>query len=75
MAHFYGDLKGRFKPATKCGSKQSGMTTHIRSWTMGIKTICEYDEINNRNVFKVFLTGGSNNTSKIKLIDEFIEHL
>lgn len=33
MSHFYGYLQGNRGVTTRCGSKQSGIQAHIRSWT------------------------------------------
>lgn len=32
MSHFYGTLKGSRGPASRCGTKQSGMTAHAAGW-------------------------------------------
>ncbi len=32
MAYFYGYLTGNRGIATRCGSRDSGITAHIRSW-------------------------------------------
>jgi len=76
MAHFYGDVRGKAKTrATRVGSKTSGMNSHIRSWNKGIEIICDYNERDNKNIFEVYLTGGSNNSSNKRLISKFEEDL
>lgn len=61
MVHFYGEIRGNTKTiATRCGSKNSGMYTHIRSWDKGIEVICFYDKSSNKNIFRIYETGGSN---------------
>jgi hypothetical protein len=33
MSDYYGYLQGNRGEATRCGSKNSGITAHLRSWT------------------------------------------
>lgn len=76
MAHFYGELRGKSRTiTTKCGTKDSGMYSHIRSWKKGVEVSCHYDNINKKNIFKVFITGGSSNCIGKELITEFEEEL
>lgn len=37
MAHFYGTLKGARGEATRCGTKNSGVTTYAAGWGGAIK--------------------------------------
>jgi len=39
MAHFYGTLQGNRGQATRCGSKDSGVTTVCASWSGAVR--CE----------------------------------
>lgn len=76
MAHFYGTVSGKARTnGTRCGSKDSGIWAHIRSWDKGIEVDCVYDEYTNKNIFKVFLTGGSNDSHRKQLIGTFEEEL
>ena len=76
MSHFYGSISGRARTiGTMCGDKRSGMSAHIRSWKKGIKVECEYNEHTNKNVFHVYLTGGSNKPSNKELLSTFEEDL
>ena len=76
MAHFYGEVGGRAKTrGSRCGTKSSGMVAHIRSWNKGIEIQCWYDDVNNRNVFRIYKTNGSNNSHNRELIHEFDERL
>jgi hypothetical protein len=44
MAHFYGYLQGNRGVTTRCGTKQSGIMSHIRSWTNDIYIKLSSDE-------------------------------
>lgn len=37
MSHFYGYLQGNRGEATRCGSRDSGIRAHIRSWSHDVK--------------------------------------
>lgn len=58
MARFYGSIQGNRGEATRCGSKESGITGHIRGWDVGVEVECKHrygmDEAH------IFATGGSN---------------
>jgi len=76
MAHFYGEIKGSSRTeATRCGTKSSGIYSHVRSWNKGVEVYCKYDEHNKKNIFKVYMTGGSSNCVGKKLLIEFEEEL
>lgn len=47
MSHFYGYLQGNRGVATRGGSKQSGIQSHIRSWTNDIYTRLTSDDEGN----------------------------
>jgi len=44
MSHFYGYLEGNRGVATRCGSKNSGIQAHIRSWHNDIYISLDDDE-------------------------------
>lgn len=59
MSYFYGRVNGKAPTdATRCGTKQSGMSSHISSWDKGIRTHVYYRD--NKEIFEVYLTSGSN---------------
>jgi len=76
MAHFYGEVEGKAKTrGTRCGTKSSGMEAHIRSWNKGVEVQCWYDNSNNKNIFRIYKTNGSNSSYDKVLIHEFDERL
>ena len=60
MAHFYGDLQGCRGAATRMGTKNSGISAHIRGWDFGVRVSVRWDEAKQKDVVSVRLTGGSN---------------
>jgi hypothetical protein len=44
MSHFYGTLNGNRGEATRCGSKDSGMTTYCASWSGAVHCQAHYNE-------------------------------
>jgi len=76
MAHFYGVVEGRARTlATRCGTKYSGISAHISSWNKGVFVECIYNEELHKNIFKVYVTGGSNNQFNTQCISEIEEIL
>lgn len=66
MAHFYGELKGNKGETTRAGTKNSGLSSHIRGWNNGVYT--EMYRENDEDHFKVYKTGGSSNENNKQLI-------
>ena len=36
MSRFYGSLQGNRGMATRCGTKDSGISAHVRGWDIGV---------------------------------------
>lgn len=64
MAQFYAEVQGNRGPASRMGSKDSGMWGHIRGWHVGCKVRCYYDEALKGDVIEVYRTGGSSGSSQ-----------
>ena len=71
MAQFYADIQGNRGEATRMGTKDSGITGHIRGWNIGCKV--RIDHIDGKDHVKVFRTSGSSPKGLIELIAEFTE--
>ena len=55
MSHFYGYVDGRGKNiSTRCGTKDSGLTSVAASWKGCIRTYIWYDEEEKVDKFEVF---------------------
>jgi hypothetical protein len=72
MAHFYATVTGsRDTTATKTGTKQSGMTAHIRGWEIGVRVCLTHS--NGKDTVSVYRTSGSNGRQSEQLIAKFTE--
>ncbi len=47
MSHFYGTLEGSRGEASRCGSKDSGITTYAAGWSGAIRVHVWQDEAGN----------------------------
>lgn len=79
LSHFYGYLSGSARNCvTRCGSKISGLSTHLGSWHKGIRVVCSHDDDRNVNVFEVFQTEGTakyNRGTRIAVVEEPCNHI
>jgi hypothetical protein len=71
MAHFRGTVQGGRSEASRLGHKTSGLTVHANGWHKGITVEASYDEASGRDVFLVYLTGGSSVNGKRQLVGEY----
>ena len=60
MSHFYGIMTGSGKPKTCRGHKTEGLKANIEGWNSGIQIKAVYDEKEDRDIFTVYQTSGSN---------------
>lgn len=44
MSHFYGTLQGSRGPASRCGTKKSGVVAVAASWAGAVRTVVYQDE-------------------------------
>lgn len=60
MAHFYGEIEGQARTtATRCGSKDSGISAHVRGWNIGARVQCFVND-QGEDCVSIRLTSGSN---------------
>ena len=71
MAQFIGTVEGTRGPASRLGSKRTGLTVTANGWDLGITV--ELRHIDGKDVATVFLTGGSNDPKQSRLVGEFTE--
>ena len=70
MSRFYASITGSAKTeATRQGTVKSGIEGHIRGWDVGIKVVGFAGE--DKDIFQVYLTGGSNGSLSQKHIGTF----
>lgn len=72
MAQFYAEIQGNRGPASRMGSKDSGITSHVRGWDVGVRVAIHH--VDGTDYVSVFRTGGSNGHSSDKLIAQFSDH-
>lgn len=68
MAQFRATIKGQRGEASRLGSKQSGIVAEVNGWNKGIKIYASHRD--GKDVFEVYLTGGSNDACLKKTIYE-----
>jgi len=68
MARYKGYIKGQKGEVSRLGSANSGMSTTINGWNVGIHV--EARIIDGEDVFFIYKTGGSNKSSSIEMIAE-----
>ena len=64
MAHFYGEMQGSRGNTTRCGTKASGITAHVRGWDAGVRVTME-EQGDGRDCAFVDVTGGSNSPERV----------
>jgi hypothetical protein len=68
MAHFYGSMAGSAKTeATRCGTKNSGISAHVRGWHSGVMAFGMHDSVSGNDHFEVRMSKGSSDMSSITL--------
>ena len=66
MAQFYADIQGSRDEATRMGSKDSGISGHIRGWDIGCSVYC--NEVDGEDHVSIRLTSGSNGNGSGKCL-------
>jgi hypothetical protein len=57
--------------STKRGHKL--IRSHVRTWTVGVKILAEFDKESGKSKFHIFKTGGSHNPESMTLIQTIEE--
>lgn len=60
MAQFYAEIQGNRGAATRMGSKESGISGHIRGWDIGARVTMVYNKETGKDEVHIRLTSGSN---------------
>lgn len=71
MAHFYGVVKGSRSAASRCGTKNTGVSGHIRGWEVGARVEMRHNEETGQDECYVYKTGGSHGATHEKLVAKF----
>ena len=62
MAHYYARAKGNKGETTRCGTRSSGITARVDSWSIGARTTINYNEALKTDIVTVYATEGSNDS-------------
>jgi len=65
VGQFYADIQGNRGAASRMGSKDSGISGHIRGWHVGGSVSCDHDDKTGKDQVLLSLTGGSSGHSII----------
>ena len=71
MSHFYLSGQGSRGETTRCGTKNSGISGHIRGWRAGVRV--EGNSRGDNDEFLVYKTGGSNGYGESEYIGKVVE--
>ncbi len=71
MAHFYGSVEGSRGEATRCGTKNSGITAHARGWDIGGHISMGYQVDTEEDAVEFLITSGSNGGGQFYSIGTF----
>jgi len=71
MSRFYASIQGNRGGATRQGTPGSGITGHIRGWRIGARAACL--AIDDKDVVRIWLTGGSSGRKSDILLAEVFE--
>jgi hypothetical protein len=72
MSRFYASIQGNRGEATRQGNKGSGIHSHTRGWSDGIRVVGLVNR-DGKDEFRVWHTGGSNGRRPDVLIGRFSE--
>lgn len=70
MSRFYASIQGNRGRATRQGTKDSGISGHIRGWDVGVHIQCSVN-VHGEDEIRVNLTGGSRDSLGFKLLGVF----
>lgn len=65
MAHFWGSVIGQRSERSAIGNDKSGIKSHIAGWSVGVEVIGSFDVAAGKDVFDVYITGGSKSGEKV----------
>ena len=71
MSHFYASIEGNRGPATRQGSKDSGISAHARGWSFGVRAFVFHDTDTDTDRAHVYLTLGSNGQGSDKYLGTY----
>ena len=70
MANFIAKIQGQRGTASRLGSKKSGLSVTANGWHLGISVNAFHNANTERDVFNVYINGGSNGGNPEYVINE-----
>ena len=65
MSHFYSSIQGHKGEATRCGTKNSGITAVAKGWDIGGEIECKFSQHLQTDVVYLYRTHGSNRGGRV----------
>ena len=62
ISYFYSRIKGHKGETTRCGTRSSGITARVDSWSIGARSVIKYDTTINADVVTLYATKGSDDS-------------
>ena len=72
MAHFYGTTQGHRGEATRCGTKNSGLTATANGWDIGGEISVSYSTHLQTDIVTFYTTTGSN-TKRNRIMSFYVD--
>jgi alpha-D-ribose 1-methylphosphonate 5-phosphate C-P lyase len=72
MAQFYASIQGNHGPATRVGTKESGILAQVTGWDVGISI--EAHHKNNEDIIEVIPNGGDNGSTAVPVLIKFYDN-
>lgn len=66
MSHFYADIQGARGPASRTGTKASGINSYTRSWNIGARV--NLHQRDGRDVMLIAIDGGSGSYNQTTIL-------
>lgn len=73
MAHFYAEITGAKGVVTKTGTRETGLTAHVRGYTVGVYVEIRHNDFTKMDEVYVHLTGGTGALTAKKMIGAWNE--
>lgn len=67
MAHFYSTIQGSRGSASRCGTKNSGLTATANGWDIGSEAWLHHNHTLDRDEVTLYVTTGSNGNKRKRL--------
>lgn len=73
MSYFYSGISGNRGPATRAGTKASGVSAYVQSWTGRIESHMYHDDLTGKDCARVLLMSGPNGAGRVTDLTDTID--